>query len=86
MYGLKFYLGSSIRRVAADQRKDQSYDDRFVDVVAKNPEQSLWMTNLPREALLQNALAEHGWVGTVLARGEAYSVLSVTRPGNPVRP
>lgn len=86
MYGLKFYLGSSVRRVAAESRKDQSYDDHFVDVVRKNPEQSLWMTNLPREPMLQKALAEHGLVGTVLARSEVYSVLSVTRLAQPVQP
>lgn len=58
LYGLKFYLGSNLLRVADQAPRDASFDLRMEQVFQSSPKKSqLWITELNRLSQFQAALA-----------------------------
>jgi 4-amino-4-deoxy-L-arabinose transferase-like glycosyltransferase len=79
MYGLKFYLGNNLVRVAADQPRDASFDLRLAQVLvlgARAP--LLWVTERSRLDEFVLSAAHLKYLPTVLARSDDFVVLQIS--------
>lgn len=76
MYGLKFYLGNDMVRVAANQPRDASFDVRLAQVLNSNQQRPLlWITESARLKEFENAAHGLGFRLNVLTKSDDFVVI-----------
>ena len=78
MYGLKFYLGNNMLRVAANQPRDASFDVRLIQALEIGRQRPLiWVTESARLNEFETAALALGFRLNVLAKSDDFVVVNV---------
>ncbi len=79
MYGLKFYLGNNLLRVAANQPRDASFDLRLIQALKTDPQrQRVWVTDSARLNEFESAAHALGFDLNVLTKSDDFVVLQAS--------
>lgn len=89
MYGLKFYLGNNILRVAGNQPRDASFDFRLSQVLTEQSAQTpqalktkpkllIWVTESARFNEFENAVGALGFSVQVLTKSDDFVVMQAS--------